>query len=162
MNTFATIEEAMRFRFVTFYSIRIDGDEETLFVKFLNRHVKYEFELDHIREWLSYMGTRRGAQLQFFRFEREAHALPPPVWHNENTTECKLRLYCMRLSNDVVILFSGGMKTKLKAQHCPNVAGPFREANKWTQAIQNAIAEGDISVDKNSLIMDSDFKLWLP
>ncbi len=67
--------------------------------------------------------------------------------------------YCV---SNVVILFGGGLKTTRKAQDCPNVAGPFREANKWARAIQGAIADEDLGLGKKRLLMDDDFKLCIP
>ena len=163
MNIFATIEEEYSFELITLYSIRREGELETLFLQFLKKHEECEQELDYIREWLANMGNRKGLQPQFFRPEQGAYALPPPARYNETGFDCPLRLYCMPLfASDVVILFGGGVKTTRKAQDCPNVAGPFREANKWAKAIQGAIADGELGLGEKCLLMDDDFKLCIP
>lgn len=55
-----------------------------------------------------------------------------------------LRLYCHRLNEYVVILFSGAIKTAHTAQECPNVKPHFELANKLTVTIDKAFKENEI------------------
>lgn len=69
----------------------------------------------------------------------------PPVYSEDGeTTPNNLRLHCHRLNSKVVILFSGGIKTRSKAQDCPNVKSHFLLANRLTNIIDRAIQERDI------------------
>ncbi|GJM32389.1 MAG: hypothetical protein DHS20C18_13900 [Saprospiraceae bacterium] len=111
-----------------------------------------------IRSWLSKLGEEIGADARYFRFEAarggDARALPPPARYIH--VDCRLRLYCMHINKRVVILFNGGVKTAAKAQNCDNVKPHFFLANKLTQAIDQAIRNGDIRYDErtNDLIFD--------
>jgi len=108
----------------------------------------------HIVNWLKEIGDRYGAQDDLFRDEQkqgEANALPPEGTHRRPTyTEDgknipnNLRLYCYRLNEHVVILFSGAIKTAKYAQDCPNVNPHFKQANRLTKAIDTAIKVKDI------------------
>ena len=65
-----------------------------------------------------------------------------------------LRLYCHRLNESVVILFSGSLKTAETPQQCPNVKPHFELANKLTLPIDNALKEREIVWINNSTDID--------
>lgn len=168
---YKTIEivHIISFSSVTYYSVRLDGAENTLFDDFLTKHesVKYKYELDYIRSWLVKIG-QTGAKETFFRNEAvrggEAKALPP----KSNMIDIKLsnftlRLYCMRFNANIVFLFSGAVKTARVAQDCFNVKPHFELANKISKSIAKSFKSGDIRLSKNGnyLIFDNDFKIEL-
>lgn len=166
MNKFATIVEEIRFRRVIYYSVQIEGEEDSLFLQFANNHIEDEYteQLSLIRSWLRKIGDEIGAQSRYFRSEGfrggDAKALPPPSRFID--IDCNLRLYCMRINEDIVILFGGAEKTAAIAQECDSVRPHFMLANKLTQVIDEAIREGDIIIDddngkliyKESLILE--------
>jgi len=151
VNIFATIKEEIRFDKVTYYSVCLEENDESLFLQFLNSHVseEYQEQLSLIRSWLRKIGNEIGAQERYFRNESfrggDTRALPPPTRYLE--IECNLRLYCMRINDDIVILFSGAEKTAVTAQECDNVYPHFLQANKLSKAIYTAILEKDIEID---------------
>lgn len=149
------------FRKVSFYSIVINQDEDdieqatSLFEDFVQRMgSKYPKKLSHILAWLQEIGNKYGATQQYFRneqFRGEAMGLPPigidrqpPYIEDGKNVPNNLRLYCYVLNESVVILFSGGIKTKDKAQDCPNVKPAFMDANRYGLLIDKAIQEGEI------------------
>ncbi len=77
------------------------------------------------------------------------------------TVPNNLRLYCMRLSDNVVFLFDGDIKTARVAQECSNVKPYFRQANLLTKLIDQAIIDGDIqwNPDHTDIVFEDDFCL---
>ena len=95
---------------VNFYTIRFDGEENTEFDKFIYNFIgKKEFEKDLqiISHWIHNIG-QRGALERYFRRESKmsdgVSAIPIEV--------SKLRLYCLRISDNILVLGSGGHKPK--------------------------------------------------
>lgn len=171
MNKFATIEPAYRFRLVTFYTVRFEEEDESLFLQFINKHAGDEFaeQMAIFRFWFRKLGNEIGAQEEYFRHEGfrggDAKALPPPSKYRPPSqyigVDSDLRLYCMRVNRGAVILFSGARKTADSAQECDNVRPHFLLANKLTKAIDQAIREGDIEIDPETdhLLFDDELTL---
>lgn len=59
----------------------------------------------------------------------------------------------MRVSKRAVILFNGGEKTAKTAQDCDNVRPHFLLANQITQAVDQAIRDGEIQFDEQDNIL---------
>lgn len=141
-----------------------------MFLDFINEHIEtQQEELLSLQFWLKKIGNEIGAKEEYFRYEGfrggDARALPPPSSSqkrhlSEITTANNLRLYCMRINKNVVLLFSGAIKTKNTAQDCDNVRPHFLLANRITKAIDEAVIEKDIQFDKNDdLVIPDDFIL---
>lgn len=167
MNTFATLEKVSAFRRVTYYTVRIEGSDRTLWEQFLDAHedVRFEDDLRILRSAMGRMGEHTGALPKFFRFEGErrgdASALPsrPRFLEGQSTA---LRLYCLRYSASVVVLFCGAMKTADTPQDCDQVRPHFRQANRIALAIQEAVRSGDLREDRpGELLFDEEFELIL-
>lgn len=164
MNIFAKITTIQSLKKVDFYSILKEGEDANMFLEFVNRistDEKLAGDLDLIRVWLKWIGDKHGAKEQYFRLEKAANALPPPAKYLE--FESSLRLYCMRVNENAVVLFSGALKTARTAQECPNVKPYFAEANKITSQIDRAIVDRSIKIDSvtGRLIIDDDFTIEL-
>jgi hypothetical protein len=103
---------------VNYYAIRLDGDEETLFERFLSEFDTDEFQhdLDTITYWLDKIGTK-GALERYFKPEGhpkvKAIPLPPP--------SSILRLYCFRISDQILLLGGGKDKRVKKYQEDPEL-----------------------------------------
>lgn len=177
MNTFATLEDLsgeLATRFVRYYSVRFkdahdDLEEYSEFEKFVVSHqneADVQEELNDLLGWLTdRLGERHGAKDKYFRHEGTAQALPPEARFLEMEYEKNLRLYCLRLSDHVVVLFNGGIKTKgaATAQECQIVRPHFYRANQLAKAIDAAIRNGDVrvSADLKKLEYNPDFELEL-
>ena len=95
----------------TFYSVLIDDNSETLFEKFYeeNKNIFRE-ELKSIVKTLDIIALDNGARRSYFK-ENEGK-LGDLVCALYDTPKSNLRLYCIRLGNTVIILGSGGQKSK--------------------------------------------------
>ncbi len=142
-------------RKVTFYTIKRDGETETETDKFLlqfHNDPKFGTNLQAIISLLlTEMGDRHGAQTPFFsRKENAASALPPPyarVSHIQfKYKKFPLRLYSLRISNSLVILFGGGIKSAATAQGSPDLAQKFLEANHCSKALKKDLKKGVILI----------------
>ncbi len=178
MNNFAIIELVQRFSRVNYYTLKLNGDANSLFWLFTNKHTNdNKAKLNHIMAWLKVIGNKTGARRYYFRNEAETadtSALPPKgmvrepayIEYNQLTGEYEhksndLRLYCLRANNHVVFLFNGDVKTAEKAQDCDNVRPHFRLANKLTKAIDKGFRDGDIkwNEERTDIIFENDFEL---
>lgn len=176
MNNFAEIILVQRFKKVSYYSVSVN-EENSLFRQFVAKHtVDNKEKLDHIMAWIQVIGDKIGAKENYFRNESETAntgALPPkgkdrePVYVETDDTGVEqnvpnnLRLYCMRISENVVFLFNGDVKTADKAQDCKNVKPHFQLANLLTKLIDKALIDKDIKWNKNytDIIVEDDFCL---
>ena len=96
-------------RKVTIYTIRFEGrstSETNAFVKEYEENGFAE-DVDMIRSWLWYI-KERGAQTRYFRPENNVSAGPIAF--------SKLRIYCIRCSENIVIIDGGGEKKGQKTQ----------------------------------------------
>lgn len=163
MNIFGTIEQVEAFPLVTYYTVRLEG-EDTLLDQFLDYGDDSDQHegLSIIRSALEKMGREIGAKARYFRPEQQAFALPPPSYIADSGPT-DLRLYCLRLNDRVVILFNGGAKTTAKAQDCPRVGPLFRQANRLTKQIDEAIKHRELRFDPETddLIIPEDFNVEL-
>ncbi|MDO5968670.1 hypothetical protein Q4Q35_02510 [Flavivirga aquimarina] len=173
MNIFAHIKPIAQYNKVSYYSVCINSEENSLFEEFIKKHTKENNEkLDHILNWLRQIGINYGAKPDYFRPEGETadtSALPPKgINRKPQYTEYgkkkanNLRLYCLRANDSVVILFSGDIKIKDKAQDCPNVKRHFKLANRLTKAIDKAFHEDEIiwNDDCTQIIYKEDLQIY--
>ena len=142
---------------VTFYSPRMEDSDYSEMDKFLLRIEKLpEMEgalqelLELVREVI---GNNHGATKAIFnRFENNFIALPPKgsVKIGEIEFHYKgfpLRLYCLPLNEEAVILFNGGIKNADTVQESDDIISTkFYEANEFTKKILKAIYARDIIV----------------
>jgi hypothetical protein len=147
---------------VTFYSPKMDGSEHSEMDKFLQRMEAIPDMLIPIQELLELLietiGNTYGAQDAFFnRFENRVTALPPRghIKLSELELDYKgfpLRLYCLALTEKVVILFNGGIKDAQTVQESSGTLSmKLYEANEFARRILTAINGGVISVKDRSI-----------
>ena len=173
VNNFAEIIPLAKYDRVAYYSVSINGSKTTLFELFLNKHTNENYnKLRHIVKWIKEIGDKYGAKSYYFRneaYDADTSALPPkgkkrkPLYiESEPEIANNLRLYCFRANDYVVFLFGGDIKTKNKAQDCPNVKSHFMLANKLTKSIDNAFKNKDIRWIKDDTLIEIDagFKLY--
>jgi hypothetical protein len=99
------------------------------------------------------IGDEHGALKPFFRYENQAEALPPSGSYQVGQIifdygHFPLRLYCLRISDSLVILFNGAEKTSKSAQGGAT-SMPFREANQFAGRIMEAIRRKGITVSED-------------
>ena len=179
MNTFALIEELdQSFSLVTYYTIRFvyddEQDELSEFEKFVTKHENDKLiyqEYQDIMSWVMEIGDEKGAQSRFFtRNENKAQALPPKkgdLLPREKSLYVKqqhnLRLYCLRINENIVFLFNGAVKTpgRITAQECRQVRLYFQMANTLAAKIDEALGDNAINVNGLKLEVEKGFELTL-
>ena len=163
MKRLAEIQEYITFKKVRFYTVCFEDDKNET-EKFFDLGIDNPTvikKLQQIANFIQIMGNEKGAYKDFFRNEAHADALPPEskIFHRYKLDEYlnnDLRLYCMRLSDSVVILFNGGIKTTNKAQDCPNVGPKFRMAQLFAKKIDEKIREKIFKIENKCISVDDD------
>ena len=154
---FTIIEEYKRFRKVTFYTLRYEDSELSETDKFIERFMSdenYKDDFDEIHRYIEKIGEEIGAISMFFRFEGKAGALPPKWCQN------KLRLYCIRITDNIVILANGGIKSTQTAQGSGDLSMKFHFTNKAANEINKCIAEGQIIINEITASLEGDLELY--
>lgn len=139
----------------SFYTVRWLSEKESETEKFLNCYASSPFREDV--QALFYfvaeiIGNQKGALPHYFRHERVAEALPPPAGTRIRGELCfmphfPLRLYCLRVCSEIVILFNGAEKTAPTAQQGAT-AQVFNEANHFAKKINNAFVSKAIRISR--------------
>ncbi|MBC7412696.1 MAG: hypothetical protein H7331_09630 [Bacteroidia bacterium] len=143
--------------YCTFYTVRKEDAEFSETDKFLNKYkdnVKFKRSLQELFIFITnQIGNKHGALEEFFRFENNANALPPTGKHKIdeiyiNYRNFPLRLYCLRISKNLVVLFNGAEKTSSTAQN-GKTSMVFQEANSFSLAILEALKLKQIYITPN-------------
>jgi len=124
-----------------------------------------EFQL--LINFLVNIGTLYGGLHKYFKEEKLAERVNQPLNHidfddeNRDINDYGLRLYCTKITDKVVILFSGARKTvKGNAEQCENCRPYFEMANKLAHAIENAFIKGQLFIENEFTIQsEEEFEL---
>jgi hypothetical protein len=162
MNRWCVIEQFATFEKVRFYTVRFEDEEISETDKFFStfgNDANMREDLDILLGFLRRMGTVFGAKIGFFRHEGEAEALPPKAkvvrqYGLVTFVEFDFRLYCMRLSDNVVILFNGGIKTTYTNQEDPQLMSVFRMAKTFSRRINEKIIDKSFRLSGKEIIAD--------
>lgn len=88
-----------------------------------------------------------GALERFFRPEGKindnVHAIP--------IDGGKLRLYCLRISEQIIILGNGGVKSTRSYQESPKLYGYVLDLQRFEKMLKENMEKGYISVDEKEL-----------
>lgn len=157
MNNFVTIRLFKTFERVAYYTLQVEGREQSETDSFFTRFEQEELlarDLNLLVAWIQEIGQRRGAKARYFRFENAASALPPParIMAELGNDYCQFRLYCIRLSDEVVILANGGRKVSQTVQNSPELMTHFRFANKIAQQLMVLSQSGDLLLDGKQIL----------
>lgn len=155
MNTFV-IEELVTYRKVTYYTVRWDESDLSETDKFISKYrqnVELRRDLDEILKLIEDIGRFRGAKDMYFRRHAGAAVELPPLGKFEIDSvevsyfENRLRLFCIKVSDNIVIMFNGGEKTSLRTQDSPALVTPFRDAQTFARRILKARVEEEITIN---------------
>ncbi len=151
---------------VSWYTVKLEGKDISEFKDFqqrMSKNAKDETELNEIRRYIRQIGKYLGALTKHFKHERAAERLPPPYHYIEtdDPDDFGLRLYCIRLCNEIVILLNGGRKTSSNPEKCPNCSSHFKLANRIAIKINEAILENNMELDieAREIVIEGDFEL---
>jgi len=148
----------------TFYTVRWEGaglSEADKFFKKFKDDVLLRRPLQELAKFLTVViGDEYGALKPFFRFENMAQALPPSGGYQVGAVSIDfdrfpLRLYCLRLSDELVILFNGAEKTGRSAQE-GKTGMAFAEANQFAARILKAICHREIWITDDGRSFNSE------
>ena len=167
MAQWASIEEIYTFRKVKYYTVRLEDEPHSEMEKFILRFemdVEFQNDFENILALLVVLGNEKGAKSRYFRDESAAQALPPEIREalRENWVQfidAGLRLFCLRMSDEVVILLNGGIKSSQKTKGSPDLAGKFRFAQQVNKAIDLKIRNRELQVVGKQLI--GDFEIFI-
>ncbi len=133
----------------TLYSISFEKDGTTEFEKFVaefEMNAEYNSDYQRIIAALQVI-LDKGALERFFRPEGKmndnVHAIP--------IEGGKLRLYCLRISEQIVILGNGGVKNTKSYQEDPKLYGYVLDLQRFEKILKENIDKGYISVDEKEL-----------
>ena len=134
---------------VGMFSICFDGHDLSEFEKFLNEfkdNATYNKDFNVILLALSKI-IDKGALERFFRNEGRL---------NDNVKALaidsrKLRLYCLRISDQILILGNGGVKTTRTYQEDSKLSGYVMDLQTFDKVLLNAQKSGKITIEKNMI-----------
>lgn len=144
----------------TFYTVRwvIDDDDaasetDSFFDTYaVPDHPLEEKALQLFRLITESIGNRYGATNDFFdRLVNRAQELPPKPkkWIEEIKDlgiNFPLRLFCYRVSENIVILFNGGIKESQATQESKSLSMKFYEAQTFVKKIEEALQSEMIQI----------------
>lgn len=169
MNTFALEIWYDEVSICTFYTVRWttdDDDAPSETDKFFDQYAIPEHPLEDealqlFRLITESIGNKYGATDDFFdRYENKAQALPPkPKKWVEEIKELginfPLRLFCYRITEQIVILFNGGIKDANSPQESKNLSMQFYEAQSFAKKIEEALQSKMIEISDDERCLQS-------
>lgn len=132
---------------VSLYSICFDGNKWSEYEKFLTKfkdNAKLNRDFQTIILAMAKI-IEHGALERFFRNEGKI---------NDNLCALsidsrKLRLYCLRISNQILIVGNGGEKTTRTYQEDEQLSGYVMDLQKFDELLRQAQLSGEISIENN-------------
>lgn len=141
----------------TIYSIQFLRDSETEFEKFVSKFINdadYSKDYSRIAAVISHI-ARSGALERYFRPEGKitdsVMAIPVHV--------SKLRLYCLRLSDNILILGNGDVKSSRKYEDNPKLKAYVMTLQKFEQLLKEGVEEGSVNITETTIETDRIFDL---
>ena len=132
---------------VGMFSICFDGNEESEFEKFLNEfkdNATYNKDFNVILLALSKIIDKVALE-RFFRNEGRMSDHVKALAIDSR----KLRLYCLRISDQVLILGNGGVKTTRTYQENKKLSGYVMDLQTFDKVLVKAQLAGKITIEKN-------------
>ena len=151
-----TIELVEEHDAVNFYSIHLDEEELSELERFFEKFpvgCEYDDEIDIIIAWLDKIGEN-GALERYFRPEGRygdgVGVIPIDVGH-------KLRLYCLRISDKILVFGNGGIKDADSWQNSGTLAPYVEMLIDTSRFIISRIRDGKIILVDKELVGDLKF-----
>lgn len=105
---------------------------------------------------------QNGAKSYYFKFENSAHALPKldnAKIVELNNSDYGIRLYCIRINDNNLILLNGQIKTHQNPLKCDRVRPHFMNANNIAKKIDRAIAQKQINILEKDSLLDLEIEI---
>lgn len=146
------------------YSIIPEGEELTLFEKFVDENVvEFKDEVKDILKRLKIIGHKTGARENFFKHEGDRSFVKnygKYVCALYDDEDSNLRLYCIRLANVAIIIGGGGHKAKSlrKWQDDEKLSEEVRKIMAYAQIILKQLDDGDLFWSEDRTELEGDLK----
>ena len=149
MKKKTTVELVEQSDKVSFYSISFQMDRTTEFERFLS---KFEEEAEFNEDYQKILAALeiildKGALERYFRPEGALHdnlcALP--------LESGSIRLYCLRISDEILILGNGDRKTTRTYQEDTRLLGYALDLQKFDRLLKNDLDEGFVTIEERTL-----------
>lgn len=134
---------------VGMFSICFDGNEESEFERFLNEfkdNATLNKDFNVILLALSKI-IDKGALERFFRNEGKMSDNVKALAIDSH----KLRLYCLRIPDQILILGNGGVKTTRTYQEDDKLSGYVMDLQTFDRVLLNAQKSGKVTIEKNMI-----------
>ena len=135
---------------MSLYSICFNGSDVSEYEDFLmkfkdNSTLNYDFQrillaLEKIID--------RGALERFFRIEGKMNDRVSALAIDSR----KLRLYCLRISDQILIVGNGGVKTTRTYQEDEQLSGYVMDLQRFDELLKQAQQNGSITIEKNMIV----------
>lgn len=144
---------------VTMYTIQFTGEELSEYEKFVRRF-KDSAELKRDYQIIIYALSKianNGALERYFRPEGKMNdnvcALP--------VDSGKLRLYCLRITDKILIIGNGGLKTTQTYEESEELLGYVIDLQKFDSLIKSEVANGSLTISETDIegITDKNFEI---
>lgn len=141
----------------TMYTIQFLSDDKSEFEKFISKfredaelNPDFQAIMRFVEQILS-----NGALERYFRREGKMTdsvvALP--------VLKSKLRLYCLRLTNKILILGNGGVKNSRTYQEDDTLQGYVIDLQKFERLLKQEVHSGNVEITEKEIITDKNFEL---
>lgn len=141
----------------TIYTLQFLRDRESEFEKFITKFrndAEFSEDFQKIATFIRRI-ARTGAQERYFRPEGKMSdslvALP--------VTSSKLRLYCLRLTDRILIVGNGGVKKTQQYEEDSILNGCVMTLQKFEQLLKDEIANGNVIMTESTIETDIIFEL---
>lgn len=150
-----TLELVEEHKNVNFYSIHLADEELSELERFFEKFpygCAYDDEIDIIIAWLDKIGEV-GALERYFRYEGRFNdgvsAIPIET--------SKIRLYCIRLSNKILIFGNGGVKDCQRWEDNENLSEYVETLIDTSRFIASRLADGSLYIVDKEIIGNLNF-----
>lgn len=141
----------------TLYSIQFLQDGEHEFQKFVAKFkndAEYGEDYEQIALFINQI-IRRGALERYFRPEGKMKdsvvALP--------TLKSKLRLYCLRMSDKILVIGNGGVKSSRTYDEDTALAGYVMTLQRFEELLRQGQKDGSVVITENRIETDKTFEI---
>lgn len=141
----------------TLYSIQFSIESESEYERFYNKFIedaKLNIDLLRIVQIVDSI-AEQGALERFFRYEGKMNdsvvALP--------VLKSKLRLYCLRLSDKILILGNGGIKNSRTYEENDSLRGYVFTLQKFEELLKEGQRNGYVTISEKSIETDKNFEI---
>lgn len=138
------IEKYKEYPNVQLYTIRLSSKEFNETDDFILRFKDNKEYIEDFQKIITYINKigENGVLERYFRPENNAQAIPVGV--------NKLRFYCYRINDNILILGNGGVKTSQTVQDSMDCYPHFVLVNKVAKIMEKAIKRRQVSIENKN------------